>query len=94
MLTEITVCLEDWAQPYPTGALAKMVTEVVDSEYCDTAEEFEDFFWRHSDEIDCDTRLVFHLASEDIDNEKLMALVKDIRRKWGELMWPEPEHEC
>lgn len=93
MLSEITVCLEEWSQPYPTGALAKDGSAVVDSDYCDTAREFGDFIFRHRHEIDCDTRLVFRINSEDIDNEKLMALVKAIRKEWLEQMWIEPEPE-
>lgn len=92
MLTEIVVCLEEWAQPYPTGALAKSYASVVDSEYCETAEEFGAFFEKHKEELD-NARLVFSIAADDLDNEELMRLVKSIQKEWFDMMWPEPEPE-
>lgn len=92
MITEIVVCLEEWAQPYPTGVLAKDGCDIVDSEYCETVKEFGDFFEKHNEEM-ISTNLVFRIAADDIDNEELMSLVKAIRKEWLELMWPEPEPE-
>lgn len=62
----IVADLLDWGKPYPTGAVAYSGNDVIASEYCETPEEFREFFSEISARIEPETTLQFRLDADDI----------------------------
>lgn len=79
--------LTAWARAYPTGAIAYDSNDsVIDSAYCDDAEEFADFFDAHREEINSDTELVFKISAGDFDILELEKLVYSIRDAFWKIL--------
>lgn len=67
-IKEVFVDLRDWGRQYPTGAIAYDADRnCVDSEYCDTVEEFKEFFERNRSRIR-DAELTFSVNAEELEN--------------------------
>lgn len=76
----LEVDLRNWLRPFPTGVIAYDSDDsVIDSEYCETAEEFAAFFYMHRYSVDIDTELVYKLGAFDFNNTELIRLLNDIR---------------
>lgn len=83
----LEVDLRNWLRPFPTGVIAYDSDDsVIDSEYCDNADEFAEFFDTHRKEINSDTELVFKISSEDFDILALEKLVYSIRDAFWKIL--------
>lgn len=72
-MNTLSICLQDFMRSYPTGAILSDETEtVIDSEYCDTVEEFVDFAKRNKDNIDDDTYVNIVVSLDDIDTTAVL----------------------
>ena len=84
---KIVIDLTDWSKPYPTGAIAYDSNDsVIDSAYCDNADEFAEFFDTHREEINSDTELVFKISAGDFDILELEKLVYSIRDAFWKIL--------
>lgn len=78
IIKRIEMDLREWATSLPTGAIAYDIRyEVIDSEYCDTEEEFKAFIDEHRSSIDEDTELIFIYNAADLD--ALVPVMRSIR---------------
>lgn len=68
MLTRIEIDMTNWWKGMPSGAVAYRFDEAVDSEYCDSYEDFEEFLDRYADEIRTGSvDLVFRIEAGSFD---------------------------
>lgn len=80
----VTVDLSNWTRSYPTGAVAyDFDYAVTDSDYCDTVEEFADFFRRQGSKINGHTELHFVIDSSDISNASMLNFASRIADVWA-----------
>ena len=67
MITRIEIDLADWSAHYPTGATLFNGNEVVDSDWCDTVEEFKVL-------IDRNKELLIHASPNTTATEVIVIL--------------------
>ena len=74
MFTSLSICLQDFSRRYPTGAVFTNEEEgkLIDSEYCDTVEEFVEFAKKHKDMIDEDTCINIVVGIDDIESTAVL----------------------
>lgn len=77
-ITKIEVVLTEWSEHYPTGCVLYHYNELVDSEFCDNAEEFIEFIGKHKDEISpwCNVNFVF--GGYDLEEESARECAKKV----------------
>lgn len=79
VITKIVIDLGEWEEHYPTGCVLYNNDEVVDSEFCDNAEEYIEFIDRYKDfyvQYLTEVRVVFDAYS--LDNETAMECAKEV----------------
>lgn len=80
MIVKTVVDLSNWGKPFPMGVIAFDDSGKVYSEYCDTVEEFSDFFKAHKGNYNEDTVLSFIIDPNEL--ESCSDMVKTLRLKW------------
>ena len=79
MDTTLSIHLQDFTKSYPTGAVLTDETEnVLDSEYCDTLEEFVEFAVRNKKYIDEETNICIVANIEDIDTTNVLQFGNEV----------------
>ena len=80
----IEIDLRNWCAGAPTGAVLydggyEGWSEVIDSEYCDSVEDFKDFITRNSSSLDpSETEITFRIEAADISTSNVMSVACEI----------------
>ena len=84
----ILIDIEDWGMHMPTGAIAYDSGKVVDSAYCDTVEEFREFFEKIKPRLYPIARLSFRVDSGDLceRHDELRQYAMRIRSAYFEIL--------
>ena len=77
-ITKIELCLTSWTEHYPTGAVAYNGDEMIDSDYCDTVEEYKEFIDRIAPFCTPWTSVFASIDPEDIDTSNVIDVAKEV----------------
>lgn len=87
-ITKIVVDLSAWTDHYPTGCIMYHYDQMIDSVYCDDADEFIEYIESFKDKIIpyvTDIRFVFD--GYDLDNSTAINCAKEIWNYFHELVY-------
>ena len=69
-ITKIEINLTSWSDHYPTGCVLYHYDQVVDSAYCDSVEEYVDYFEENKENfLPHITEVVFVFSAYDFDDD-------------------------
>lgn len=82
IIGKIVLCLDQWGEHYPTGC---MIYDdggyVIDSDWCDNADEYKEFLGRYKKEIKLHKpQIVAEINIDDIDYTNVMDCVREVKR--------------
>lgn len=78
-ITKIVFHLQDYLEHYPTGAVAYDGNgEMVDSDYCDTKEEFQEFVDRNINRCRLSAQVEVIIDPRDIEISNVVEMAKEI----------------
>lgn len=86
-ITKIEIDLSAWTEHYPTGCILYHYDQMIDSAYCDNADEFIEFIEEYKASLlpgVTDVRFVFD--GYDLDNPTAMDCAKEVWEAANELI--------
>ena len=83
MVTTLSICLEDFLGRHPSGVVLTNDKDgkVLDSEYCDTVEDYVEFARKHKDRIDEDTLINIVMNIDDIESTAVLDFGSEVAKE-------------